>query len=193
MPKLSFRFRVTFTGFGTTNTTTEMTKQIAEAARPVPTFTPFKVEVYNSTINLIGKPTWGAISVTLRDDVNGEVSKLVGEQNQKQFDYMEQSSAAAGVDYKFTMNIEMLDGGNGKNVATVLEEWECTGCLIVSTTYSALKYSEQTAATIVLSIQPDNCIQTGKSGALAGLGSSSVKRTTGSNVTGGGTTTGTAT
>ena len=37
----------------------------------------------------------------MRDDASGQVAKLVGEQVQKQFDMMEQSSAASGIDYKF--------------------------------------------------------------------------------------------
>jgi hypothetical protein len=45
--------------------------------------------------------------------LNNSVSKLVGEQVQKQFDFFEQASAASGIDYKFTTRIEMLDGGNG--------------------------------------------------------------------------------
>jgi hypothetical protein len=183
MPKLSYRFRVMFENFGVSGSTTEMTKQVADAARPVPTFNAIVVEVYNSTIQLAGRPKWGAIAVTLRDDVTGAVSKLVGEQNQKQFDFFEQSSAASGGDYKFTMRIEILDGGNGAEIPNVLETWECYGCWLVSSTYSALKYSEQNPATIVLSIQPDNCVQTGPS---AGLGTQGFKQTRSTNITGGG-------
>jgi hypothetical protein len=172
-----------FENFGVSGSTTEMTKQVADAARPVPSFFQIKVEVYNSTINLAGRPTWGAIAVTLRDDVTGAVSKLIGEQNQKQFDFFEQSSAASGGDYKFTMRIELLDGGNGADIPNVLETWECYGCHIVSTTYSALKYSDQAPATITLSIQPDNCLQTGPS---AGLGTQGFKQTRSTNITGGG-------
>jgi hypothetical protein len=116
--------------------------------------------VYNSTINYAGRPAWSEMTVKLRDDVTGQVSKLVGEQMQKQFDFFEQSSAASGADYKFTMRIEMLDGGNGANAVTVLETWECYGCFVVSANYQSIAYSEQTPAQIDLSIQMDNCIQT---------------------------------
>jgi hypothetical protein len=44
---------------------------------------------------------------------------------QKQFDFFEQSSAAAGGDYKFLMRVEMLDGGNGASTPSILETWEC--------------------------------------------------------------------
>jgi hypothetical protein len=79
---------------------------------------------------------------------------------QKQFDFFEQSSAAAGGDYKFLMRVEMLDGGNGASTPSVLETWECYGCYITQANYSTLGYGDQTMLTIDLTIQPDNCIQT---------------------------------
>ena len=159
MPKLKYRFRIMFENFGVSTPTTELTKQVAASKRPVAKFGDIKLEVYNSTMHLAGKGTWEPITVDLRDDVTGSVSKLVGEQMQKQFDFLEQASAAAGGDYKFTMRLEMLDGGNGKD-AVVLETWECYGCYVVQVDYDAISYATQEAAMIKLSIQPDNCIQT---------------------------------
>lgn len=160
MPKLKYRFRLSFENFGVSSGTTELTKQVAEAARPNVKFTQQKIEVYNSTISYAGKPAWEPISIKLRDDVTGAVSKLVGEQNQKQFDFFEQSSASSAGDYKFTLRIEMLDGGNGASTPNVLETWECYGCYIESTNWTDLKYSAQEAATIDLSIRFDNAVQT---------------------------------
>jgi hypothetical protein len=160
MPKLKYRFRIIFTNFGSNKgAITELTKQVAEAARPSVKFADQKIELYNSVIHYAGKPAWDPISVKLRDDVTNSVTKLVGEQNQKQFDFFEQSSAATAGDYKFTMRIEMLDGGNGGASIQVLEAWECYGCYLVSTNYQDLKYSDQGAAMIDLSIQFDNCAQ----------------------------------
>lgn len=183
MPKLKYRFRISFENFGISSGTTELTKQVVTAARPNANFNPQKIDVYNSVINLVGKPTWNAVTVKLRDDVTGAVSKLVGEQMQKQFDFFEQSSAASGGDYKFTMRIEMLDGGNGANTPTVLEEWECYGCFIATANYNNLGYSEQGAADIDLSIQADNCVQVG---ATAGVGVQGSPRTLGVMATNGG-------
>jgi hypothetical protein len=159
MPKLKYRFRVMFENFGVSTPTTELTKQVQSAARPNVAFANQVIEIYNSKINYAGKATWSPIAVVLRDDVTGAVSKLVGEQLQKQFDFFEQSSAASGVDYKFTTRIEMLDGGNGANTPTVLETWECYGCYLVSANYQSIAYGEQGPATIDLSIQYDNAIQ----------------------------------
>ena len=159
MPKLKYRFRVMFENFGVSTPTTELTKQVQSAARPNVAFANQVIEIYNSKINYAGKATWSPIAVVLRDDVTGAVSKLVGEQLQKQFDFFEQSSAASGVDYKFTTRIEMLDGGNGANTPTILETWECYGCYLVSANYQSIAYGEQGPATIDLSIQYDNAVQ----------------------------------
>ena len=160
MPKLKYRFRVMFENFGVSTPTTELTKQVQSAARPNVAFANQVIEIYNSKINYAGKATWSPIAVVLRDDVTGAVSKLVGEQLQKQFDFFEQSSAASGVDYKFTTRIEMLDGGNGANTPTILETWECYGCYLVTANYQSIAYGEQGPATIDLSIQYDNAVQT---------------------------------
>ena len=180
MPKLKYRFRVMFENFGVSTPTTELTKQVQEAARPNVQFADQKIEVYNSTIHYAGRPTWQPVTIKLRDDVTGQVSKLVGEQLQKQFDFFEQSSAASGGDYKFLMRVEMLDGGNGANTPTVLETWECYGCYVVSSNYNTLSYGGQEILTVDLSIQADNCIQT------SGGATAPTSRATGTNATGAG-------
>jgi hypothetical protein len=159
MPKLKYRFRVMFENFGVSTPTTELTKQVQDAARPQVSFENQKIMVYNSTINYAGRPSWSEMTIKLRDDVTGQVSKLVGEQMQKQFDFFEQSSAASGGDYKFLMRVEMLDGGNGAQTPNILETWECYGCYVRQAQYNTLSYGNQEMLTIDLTIQPDNCIQ----------------------------------
>jgi hypothetical protein len=183
MPKLKYRFRIMFENFGVSTPTTELTKQVQSAARPNLSFQPQTIEIYNSKINYAGKHTWQTMTIILRDDVTGAVQRLVGEQLQKQFDFLEQSSAASAIDYKFNLRIEMLDGGNGLNTPNVLETWECYGCFLTAVNYQSLAYSEQTPATIDLTIQPDNCVQTPNG---TGLGTV-VGRTVGVSATGAGT------
>lgn len=180
MPKLAYRFRVSLENFGTSGSTTELTKQVSDAARPKVTFDSVPIDVYNSRVYYAGKPKWDPITIKLRDDVSGAVGKLVGEQNQKQFDFFEQSSAASAGDYKFTMRIEMLDGGNGTATANVLETWECYGCWLVSTNWNstALSYKTNDPVIIELSIQPDNCVQVGASASLGVSGGSPQPRGT---------------
>lgn len=182
MPKLQYRFRVTLENFGVSNETQELTKQVIDATRPSVQFEQIELPVYNSRVYLAGKHSWQPVNITLRDDVNGNVAKLVGEQLQKQFDFFEQSSAASGIDYKFVQRIEILDGGNGANTPTVLETWELYGCYLTSVEYGTLAYANNDPATIVLNIQYDNAIQTPVG---TGVGSS-VARNVSTLATGGG-------
>ena len=180
MPKLAWRFRVTFDNFGVTQPTTELTKQIIDCSRPNASFEEIVLDIYNSKAYLAGKPKWEELSLSLRDDATGEVSKRVGEQLQKQFDFMEQSSAASGIDYKFTTRIEMLDGGAGSNTPIPLETWEVYGCFLKSVDYGKLEYKSNEVVKIDIKIRFDNALQ---SPAGTGVGSV-VARTLGSIVTG---------
>lgn len=182
MPKLAFRFRISLENFGVSTPTTELTKQVMDATRPKPEFEQILLHVYNSQVKLPGKHKWGDFEVTLRDDATGAVSKLVGEQIQKQFDFYEQSSAASGIDYKFTTRIEILDGGNGANTPVVLETWELYGCYVSNADYGAMGYDKNEALTIKLTIPFDNAIQTPQG---TGIGTA-VGRTLGAMAVGGG-------
>ena len=183
MPKLSYRFRVSLENFGLTSPTTELTKQVVDVTRPTVSFEEITLDVYNSKVYLAGRHAWEAITLTLREDVNGNVQRLVGEQLQKQFDFYEQSSAASGIDYKFVTRIEILDGGNGVNIPNVLETFELYGCFVQNANYQTLAYSANEAVTIQLSIRYDNAIQTPY--ATGGVGIP-VGRTLGTLSTGGG-------
>jgi hypothetical protein len=170
MPKLKYRFRVTLQNFGVTSPTTEITKQVMTVTRPEVSFEPMELHVYNSKVKYAGKHSWADITLTVRDDVTGAVSKLVGEQVQKQFDFFEQASAASGVDYKFTTVIEILDGGNGAYEPTVLESFELEGCYVNKVIYQGGDYSSSDPLDIAMTISYDNAIQTNESGNPIGIG-----------------------
>jgi len=182
MPKLQYRFRVVLENFGVSTPRSELTKQVIDVTRPNLTFDDVTLDVYNSRIYMAGKHTWEAITLNLRDDVNNSVSKLVGEQVQKQFDFFEQASAASGIDYKFTTRIEMLDGGNGATAPGILETWELYGSYVQSVNYNTLAYATSDPVTITLSIRYDNAVQTPQG---TGIGTA-LTRTIGSLATGGG-------
>jgi hypothetical protein len=171
MPKLKYRFRVLLDNFGVSKPTTELTKQVMTVARPNVQFDNQTIDVYNSKIFYAGKHTWQPISMTVRDDVGGQVSRLVGEQVQKQFDMLEQVSAASGSDYKFTAKIEILDGGNGgAEGPNILEVFELYGCYLTDINYNELTYAESAPVDITMSIQYDNAVQYGKDGNVEGVG-----------------------
>jgi len=181
MPKLKYRFRANFLNFGVSQNTVELTKQIADITRPTINFNPFVIDIYNSKVNLIGKPEWQTVTINLRDDAQGLVSGMVGEQVQKQFDFAEQSSAASGIDYKFGLTFEMLDGGNGANASTVLETWEIYGAFIQEVNWGEMNYATSEAAMIALTVKFDNAEQTA-GGAANGVGKA-IARTIGATTT----------
>ena len=176
MPKLKYRFRVLFENFGAANNAapvTELTKQVIDFTRPTVTFAQIDLPIYNSTIKLAGKHTWNDITCNLRDDAGANVQKLVGEQLQKQLDFMEMASASAGIDYKFITKFEVLDGGNGAVQPVVLESWELYGCYLKEVNYNDANYASSEAMTIGLSITFDNANQivgggVGSAGTLVG-------------------------
>ena len=182
MPKLQYRFRVSLENFGVSTPTTELTKQVVDVTRPNVSFEDIQVDVYNSRVYLAGKHTWEPITLNLREDVNNNVQKLVGEQLQKQFDFFEQSSAASGLDYKFVTRMEILDGGNGIHTPNILDTFELYGCYLESANYNTLNYATNEPVTVSLSIRYDNAIQTP---ADTGIGTA-VGRTLNTAVTGGG-------
>jgi hypothetical protein len=186
MPKLKYRFRVTLLGFGVA-AATELTKQVQDVTRPKVSFEEMVLDVYNSKVKLAGKHTLENITLTLRDDASGQVQKLVGQQIQKQYDFMEQASARSGIDYKFTLRIEVLDGGNGALVPESLETFELYGCFIQNADYGDANYSTNEHMTVALTIAYDNLSQFAAGAAavspVGGIGAA-VGRTIGAATTG---------
>ena len=186
MPKLKYRFRVTLLGFGVA-AATELTKQVQDVTRPKVSFEEMTLDVYNSKVKLAGRYTLENITLTLRDDASGQVQKLVGQQIQKQFDFMEQASARSGIDYKFTTRIEVLDGGNGTLVPETLETFELYGCYVQNADYGDANYSTNEHMTVALIIAYDNLSQFAAGAAstspIGGIGAA-VGRTLGAAVTG---------
>ena len=173
MPKLQYRFRVLLDNFGTTggpDGTREVSRQVVDVTRPNVSFEQMTIEAYNSRTYLAGKHTWEPITLTLREDANNNVQKVVGQQLQKQFDFFEQSSAVSSGTYKFQTRIEILDGGNGANGANVIDRFHLIGCYLESANYNSLAYATNEAVTTTLAIRYDNAIQFGSDESFEGIG-----------------------
>jgi hypothetical protein len=171
MPKLSYRYRVFFTNFGIgLPPTTEMTKQVMKFDRPHVQFEEIKLPIYNSTIKIAGKHSWSDITCDIRDDAAGNVSRIVGQQLQKQLDFLEQSSAPAASNYKFVTQLQLLDGGNGANTERILEQWVIEGCYLKDVNYNSMDYAQSEAVKITMSITYDNAYQTDTVGIPTGVG-----------------------
>ena len=162
MPKLKYRFRVYFQNFGSAGSseTLELTRQVMDFTRPNVTFENIDLPVYNSTVKIAGKYSWQDVTCQIRDDAGGNISRLVGEQIQKQLDFVEMSSASAGIDYKFMTTFQVLDGGNGANTPVPLETWELYGCYLQGVNYNNADYGSNEPMTVSMTIRFDNASQT---------------------------------
>jgi len=98
------------------------------------------------------------VTVNFRDDVNGAVSRLLGEQVKAI--WRSRTSSAAQHWLQFITRFEILDGGNGASVANVLETWELYGCFLQNVNYNDLNYASNEPVTITASIRFDNAVQT---------------------------------
>lgn len=156
-PKTKQKFRVRVFRFGPVNGGLELTQQVVSVARPNMSMPSQPIHSYNSIGYYGGKAEWAAIDLTVRDDITNAVSRLVGHQVQKQMNFFQQTTAAAGSNYKFEMFIETLNGGNDE----VIEQWVLEGCFLESVNYEQFDYSSADAMTIQMSIRYDNATQQG--------------------------------
>lgn len=153
MPKLQYRFRVNLYDFGRNNgSTVEMTQNVVSVNRPSLTHDEITLDAYNSRAYLAGKHSWEPITLTLRDDINGTVTKHVASQLQKQLNQGLQSAPTAGRDYKFGMVIEQLDGSQP---GLVIESWSLNGCFIQNVNYGENNYATSDVMQITLQIRYD--------------------------------------
>ena len=153
MPKLQYRFRVNMYSFGNEGSTNDFTSNVVSVTRPSLTHDEVTLDAYNSRAYLAGKHTWEPITITLRDDMNNNVSKHVASQLQKQLNHGQQSAPAAGKDYKFGLVIDQLDGSQP---GIVIETWSLNGCFIQNVNYGENNYATSDVMQITLQIRYDN-------------------------------------
>ena len=151
-PKQKYRFRVVWNNFGENNGLREMTQNVMTCTRPKITYEEVKLDSYNSVAWIQGKHSFEPIEIKLRDDITNAVISSVGAQVQKQMNHFEQTSAVAGINYKFSMEIHSLDGTDNEQ----LESWVLEGCWITSAQYGDGDYASNEAQEVTLSIRYDN-------------------------------------
>ena len=157
-PKLKYRFRVRTVNFGPTNDQVNLTQQVMNVGKPKFSQEEVVLDSYNSKAWVGGKHTWETIPLVVRDDITNSVKKLVDYQVQKQINHFEQTSPAAGMNYKFTTFIETMDGGN----TTVFETWTLDGCWLQAVDWDAADYTASEQMIITMTVRFDNatCTET---------------------------------
>lgn len=157
-PKLKYKFRVRLIGFGPIATPLDLSANIQSVARPTLNHDEVAIHSYNSVAYMAGKHNWSTIDLVARDDVSNSVSRIVGHQEMKQLNHIQQTSPIAASNYKFDMKIETLDGGNDR----ILETWNIEGCWLQTVNYGEFDYTDTSGyATITMTIRFDNATQEG--------------------------------
>ena len=151
-PKQKHKYRCRFISFGPIAGGIEMTQQIITVMKPKLDHEAIQLDSYNSRAWVEGKHNWQEVTITLRDDITNSISKLVGFQLQKQLNHFEQTSPAAGINYKFTTFIEQMDGGND----AVLDQWVLEGCFLTNVDYSDNDYATGEVVQISMTVRYDN-------------------------------------
>ena len=151
-PKQKYRFRVLWYGFGDNTGLREMTANVMTCSRPKVTYEEVKLDSYNSVAWIQGKHSFDPVEIKLRDDITNSVVSSVGAQVQKQMNHFEQTSAVAGINYKFSMEIHSLDGTTNEE----LESWVLDGCWLNNVTYGEGDYSSGDPQEVSLTIRFDN-------------------------------------
>lgn len=152
-PKQKYRFRVVWQNFGENNGLREMTQNVVSCSRPKVGFGMVEVHSYNSVSLIQGKRSpFEAVEIKLRDDITNAVISSVGAQVQKQMNHFEQTSAVAGINYKFSMEIHSLDGTDNEQ----LESWVLDGCWLENVAYDEGDYTSGDAQVVTLSVRFDN-------------------------------------
>lgn len=179
-PKLKQRYRVTFSGgaFSPTSngqavsgqiSSTSMTQNMVTCARPQQQFNNTPLHSYNNIVYIPQKAEWQPIEMTLRDDISNTVTSLVSSQRSMQMNSYSQSAAPAGSNFKFTIQIDILDGTMA--IDNTIESFVLLGCYIESVNYDGLDFASSEPVMITLSIRYDDALQGDEVG-LQGLISS---------------------
>ena len=136
-PKYTWRFRVRFINFGPINGGADLTQLVETVGRPHFSQSRVSVPAYNSVSYFTERGEWQPIDMTLKDDVSN----------------LAQTAFEAGINYKFTMYIDTLQGDND----TVLDSWFLEGCFITDFNENGFSYVEGNSyMKINLTISYDN-------------------------------------
>jgi len=154
-PKLKYRFRVSMYNFGPSGAALNLTHQVKSVGRPKIDHGRQELHSYNNIMYIPTKPSWQTIQLTVTDDITNSVSGLVSAQIQKQMNHFDQTSAVAGINYKFMTQIETLDGGD----TNTLENWYLEGCYIQDAEFDSFDYSASDPIMITMTLSFDNATQ----------------------------------
>lgn len=169
------RFRVSFFNFGNPGDTApyDLTRAVKSITRPTANWDPKAIHSYNSIAYIQGRPEWNTISVKFYEDIDNTVVRRIQQQRAKQFNFFDQTTARAGENYKFELDIDILAGGASAGQSAqdpnVLQKWCVVGCQLAGADeVSELNYAESSDTEVGFEIRFDNCSVYDANGQLLG-------------------------
>jgi hypothetical protein len=158
-PKQQNKWRVQFLGFGNLPSSQPLSLQAKSLTRPDLTFDTSDLHRYNSRAKVLGKHTFGDLSIVFDDDLGSSASKIIQAQIQRQQyligaegPYL--AAAQEGSFYKFATVVDILNGND-----LVVESWTYEGCMITNYKVGDLDYANSEVLTIDLTISVDHAFQ----------------------------------
>lgn len=125
---------------------------LASAARPSITQNSVEIPFLNTSTWVLGRFTWNALDVTLRDPIGPSATQAVMEWVRLGSESITgRQGYAAG--YKKNIEIEMLDP-----TGVVVQKWQMQGTMVTNVDFGSLDMSDDGLADIKLTLQPDRCI-----------------------------------
>jgi len=163
-PKHKNRWRVIFSGLGgvlgaSTGVPNDLSLQVITATRPSLSYEEVQLDRYNSRVYVAGKHTFEPCTMTVEDDVTNRATNAI----QTQLEMQQRLIGATGpwlntdataMQYKFAMNLEMLDGNE-----TMVEAWVYEGCYLQSVEWGEVDYSTGEKMTINMTVRFDHARQ----------------------------------
>lgn len=125
---------------------------VSSASRPHITMHETEIPFLNTSTWVVGRYTWEAINITLRDPIGPSASQAVMEWVRLHSESVTGRQGYA-VAYKRDLILEMLDP-----TGTAVSQWILKNCQINDADFNDLAYSEDGLAEIKLQIRPQYCI-----------------------------------
>lgn len=177
-PKQSYRFKVILIGVGSPALGSagvsqfELTKNVVDINLPTFNQQEHEIDSYVSKYYIQGRHNWDTTTMTLRNDFDNNVARIVQSQLDQQYNAYHHSHAAAAGRNKFQTKILLLDGQNREGEEpTFLEGWHLTGCWFSNINWGQVQYSNGDPIQISTTIRFDNAFhyfeQSGNNGSFA--------------------------
>ena len=125
---------------------------LSSASRPNITQDETQIPFLNTSTFVVGRYTWDAIQVTLRDPIGPSASQAVMEWVRLHSESVTGRQGYA-IGYKRDIELEMLDP-----TGVAVSKWILKNAMLTTVNFGDLDYNSSELATIQLTLRPDYCI-----------------------------------